>query len=155
MKSLLITLLALAGLLFPTPGSLYAQEDLDPLIFFSLENQPDAKTLRTALQAADLIAALKEEGDLLLLAPTDEAFANLPEGVLEALLEPANKAKLRELLLFHLIADAEGAYTSVAADKLKDSGAKALSGIPCSNGFIYRIDRVLLPPGFKLKGLIE
>jgi uncharacterized surface protein with fasciclin (FAS1) repeats len=155
MKSLIITLLALAGLILSAPGNLFAQTEPDASIGTYLEAKPNTQTLATALQAADLIVSLKDEGDFLLLAPTDAAFALLPEGVVEALLQPANKAKLRELLLFHLIADSEGAYTATTADKLKDTRAKAISGITSSNGFIYLIDRVLLPPGFKLKGLLE
>lgn len=155
MKSLFVCLLALAGLFLSVPGNLHAQTEPDTPIASFLAAQQNAKTIAAALQAVDLTTSLKEEGDFLLLAPTDAAFARLPDGVVEALLQPANKDKLRELLLFHLVIDAEGAYTAATADKLKDTMTKALSGTPCSNGFIYFIDRVLLPKGFKLKGLLE
>lgn len=155
MKSIIVSLLALVGLFLSVPDSLHAQTEPETPIASFLATQQNTKTLAAALQAIDLTASLKEEGDFLLLAPTDAAFARLPDGAVEALLQPANKAKLQELLLFHLVVDAEGAYTAATADKLKDTTAKALSGEPCSNGFIYFIDRVLLPKGFKLKGLLE
>ncbi|MFK8164853.1 MAG: fasciclin domain-containing protein, partial [Lewinella sp.] len=131
MKSLFVTLLALAGLFLYAPGSLHAQPEPDAPIATSLAEQPNTKTLNAALRAADLTTSLKETGDFLLLAPTDAAFASLPEGVVEALLQPDNKDKLRELLLFHLVAETEGAYTATTTDKLKDTEAKALTGIPC------------------------
>jgi uncharacterized surface protein with fasciclin (FAS1) repeats len=155
MKSLILNLLAVAGLFLSFSESLSGQTVPDTPISSFLAAQENTKTLAAALQAVDLTTSLKEEGDFLLLAPTDAAFARLPDGVVEALLQTDNKNKLRELLLFHLVVDAEGAYTAATADKLKDTTAKALSGESCSNGFIYFIDRVLIPKGFKLKGLLE
>ena len=56
------------------------------------------KTLAAALKAADLVDTLKGEGPFTVLAPTDEAFAKLPEGTVEALLKPENKEKLIAIL---------------------------------------------------------
>ena len=53
------------------------------------------KTLAAALQAADLVDALKGKGPFTVFAPTDEAFAKLPEGTVETLLKPENKQQLR------------------------------------------------------------
>src|SRR5690348_8257971 len=61
------------------------------------------KTLVTALQAADLVDTLKGPGPFTVFAPTDEAFAKLPAGTLENLLKPENKAKLREILTYHVV----------------------------------------------------
>jgi len=55
------------------------------------------KTLTTALKAAGLVETLKGKGPFTVFAPTDEAFAKLPAGTVESLLEPANKQKLRSI----------------------------------------------------------
>jgi uncharacterized surface protein with fasciclin (FAS1) repeats len=125
------------------------------------------KTLAKALQAADLVGTLKEKGPFTVFAPTDEAFAKLPEATLAALLKPENKAKLRRILTYHVVA---GRVT--AADVLKLKSAKAVSGdtidieasggtvlveqarvmktdINASNGVIHVIDSVILPDGAK------
>ncbi len=56
------------------------------------------KTLAAALGAAGLVDALKGEGPFTVFAPTDEAFAKLPEGTVESLLKPENKEKLQAIL---------------------------------------------------------
>ena len=121
------------------------------------------KTLVKALQAADLVATLKGAGPFTVFAPTDEAFAKLPAGTLEALLKPENKPKLQRILTSHVIAG-----RVMAADVVKTSSAKAVSGdtltiasrdggvtvagakvvttdIAASNGVIHVIDSVILP----------
>ena len=81
------------------------------------------KTLVKALQAADLVATLKGAGPFTVFAPTDEAFAKLPAGTLEALLKPENKPKLQRILTSHVIAGNSWRPTSI-----KTSSAKAVSG---------------------------
>lgn len=120
------------------------------------------KTLAAALTAADLVTTLKGAGPFTVFAPTDEAFANLPAGTVETLLKPENKAKLRRILTYHVVAG-----TVMAADVVKMASAKAVSGdmltikttggvtingskvvkadIKTSNGVIHVIDTVLLP----------
>ena len=121
------------------------------------------KTLVKALQAADLAETLKGAGPFTVFAPTDEAFAKLPAGTLEALLKPENKPKLQRILKSHVVAG-----KVMAADVVKISSAKAVSGdmltiasraggvtvdgakvvktdITASNGVIHVIDRVILP----------
>jgi transforming growth factor-beta-induced protein len=118
-------------------------------------------TLVTAVQAAGLVDALKGEGPLTVFAPTDEAFAALPEGTVEALLEDI--PTLTNILLYHV---AEG--KAMAADVLELSEAETLLGeslgivvedgkvmvgdaqviitdIEASNGVIHVIDAVLIP----------
>ena len=125
------------------------------------------KTLAKALQAADLVDTLKGRGPFTVFAPTDEAFAKLPQATLEDLLKPENKAKLRRILTYHVVA---GRVT--AADVLKLKSAKAVSGdtidikatggsvmvdeahvtktdINASNGVIHVIDSVILPDAAK------
>jgi uncharacterized surface protein with fasciclin (FAS1) repeats len=120
------------------------------------------KTLAAALQAADLIEALKSDGPFTVFAPTDEAFAKLPKGTVESLLKPENKEKLASILKYHVVS---GKVTSGQVVKL--DAAKTLQGgevkidasngvkindanvtkadVPASNGVIHVIDTVLLP----------
>jgi uncharacterized surface protein with fasciclin (FAS1) repeats len=120
-------------------------------------------TLARALQAADLVATLKGAGPFTVFAPTDEAFAKLPAGTLDALLKPENKAKLQRILKAHVVAG-----KVMAADVVKISSAKAVSGdtlaivsraggvtvdgakvvktdIAATNGVIHVIDSVIVP----------
>lgn len=118
------------------------------------------KTLATALQAAGLVETLKGKGPFTVFAPTDEAFAKLPAGTLDALLE--DKAKLGKILTYHVVAG-----RVMAADVVKLSEAKTVEGgmlkittaggvqvngvnvvktdIAATNGVIHVIDRVLMP----------
>ena len=121
------------------------------------------KTLAKALQAADLVETLKGAGPFMVFAPTDEAFAKLPAGTLEALLKPENRPKLQRILTSHVVAG-----KVMAADVVKISSAKAVSGetltiasrdggvtvdgakvvqtdIAATNGIIHVIDSVILP----------
>ena len=121
------------------------------------------KTLAKALQAADLVETLKGAGPFTVFAPTDEAFAKLPAGTLEALLKPENKLKLQRILKSHVVAG-----RVMASDVVKINSAKAVSGdaltiasrdggvtvdgakvvktdIAATNGVIHVIDSVILP----------
>ena len=60
-------------------------------------------TLVAAVKAAGLVDTLKGPGPFTVFAPTDEAFAKLPAGTLETLLQPENKAKLQSILLYHVV----------------------------------------------------
>jgi uncharacterized surface protein with fasciclin (FAS1) repeats len=60
-------------------------------------------TLVAAVQAADLAETLSSEGPFTVFAPTDEAFAALPEGTLDSLLLPENKQQLTDILLYHVV----------------------------------------------------
>jgi uncharacterized surface protein with fasciclin (FAS1) repeats len=122
------------------------------------------KTLAAALTAAGLVDTLKGEGPFTVFAPTDEAFAKLPEGTLKSLLLPENKAKLVDILTYHVVAgdvrsDAAVKLTSATALNKKAIKLEVKDGalhlnkskvtsadIACSNGVIHVIDTVLLPP---------
>lgn len=120
-------------------------------------------TLVTAVQAAGLVDALKGEGPFTVFAPTDEAFAKLPEGTVESLLKPENLERLQAILKYHVVPGqltatevlgADGADT-LLGDRLSfstsDSGATVENAgiiktdIGCSNGLIHVIDTVLIP----------
>jgi uncharacterized surface protein with fasciclin (FAS1) repeats len=124
------------------------------------------KTLAAALGAAELVDTLKGPGPFTVFAPTDEAFAKLPEGTVETLLKPENKAQLQAILLLHVVpgsvkaADvvklseaktAGGSMVKISAkDGVKVGTAKGMSSvtkadIEASNGVIHVIDAVILP----------
>lgn len=119
------------------------------------------KTLAAALQAAGLVETLKGKGPFTVFAPTDEAFAKLPAGTVEALLK--DKEKLTKILLYHVVSG-----NVMAKDVVKLNSAKTVQGssvtinakggkvmvdnanvvktdIAASNGVIHVIDTVILP----------
>ena len=93
-------------------------------------------TLAAALQTAGLIDALKAEGQFTVFAPTDEAFAKLPEGTLEDLLKPENLEQLKSILLYHVV---EGKV--MASDVAGITSATTLSGqrSGCKSGYGKRV----------------
>ncbi len=125
-------------------------------------------TLVAAVQAAGLADTLKGEGPFTVFAPTDEAFANLPEGTVESLLLPENNETLQNILLYHVVSgkvmaadvvELESADTVLgeAVEIKVDMGdvyindAKVIiTDIETSNGVIHVIDTVLLPPAERL-----
>ena len=121
------------------------------------------KTLAAALEAAGLVETLQGEGPFTVFAPTDEAFARLPEGTVENLLKPENKSQLIAVLTYHVVSG-----KVAAADVVKLDAAGTVNGqrvgikvdhgnvfvdqaqvvtpdIHCSNGIIHVIDQVILP----------
>ena len=108
--------------------------------------------------------ALKGEGPFTVFAPTDEAFAKLPEGTVETLLKPENKEKLTDILTYHVVAGdvrAEAAVKLTSATALNGKTLKlevkdgvlhlneskvTAADVVATNGVIHVIDAVLLPP---------
>ncbi len=123
------------------------------------------KTLVAAVQAAGLVETLQGAGPFTVFAPTDEAFAKLPAGTVEALLK--DPAALKQILLYHVVAGKVMAADAVklteaktvqgSAAKISVMGGKAMIGnahivttdIVASNGVIHVIDTVILPPAAK------
>ena len=121
-------------------------------------------TLAAALTAADLIEVLKGEGPFTVFAPTDEAFAKLPEGTVESLLLPENKDQLVAILLYHVVAGSVTSDVVVTLDSaatvngasveittsdmgvMVDAANVTAVDILASNGVIHVIDSVILPP---------
>ncbi len=121
-------------------------------------------TLAAALEAADLVEALQGEGPFTVFAPPDGAFAKLPEGTVESLLEPENQEQLKAVLLYHVVpgkvmagdifgeaspATLEGSTLQITkADGLVSVNAAEVvtADVIASNGVIHVIDAVLLPP---------
>jgi uncharacterized surface protein with fasciclin (FAS1) repeats len=119
--------------------------------------------LVTAVKAAGLVDTLKGEGPLTVFAPTDEAFAKLPQGTVENLLKPENLDKLRAILSYHVVPGRITAEQVVALSSAKTVNGRELTinasngrvmvdnanvikaDIMTSNGVIHVIDSVVLP----------
>jgi len=122
------------------------------------------KTLAAALTAAGLVDTLKGTGPFTVFAPTDDAFAKLPDGTVDALLK--DMPKLKGILTYHVVSgkvmaadvmkmDGKSANTVNGAElKIGTQGGVKLNGtvhvtktdIDCSNGVIHVVDSVLMPP---------
>jgi uncharacterized surface protein with fasciclin (FAS1) repeats len=121
------------------------------------------KTLVAAVEAAGLVDTLKGDGPFTVFAPTDEAFAKLPDGTVDDLLKPENKDKLIAILTYHVVpgkimsGDISGKSTEVktvqgdmlsvdATNGVKVDEAKVVKAdIDASNGVIHVIDTVVMP----------
>ena len=128
-------------------------------------------TLVAAVTAAELVETLSGEGPFTVFAPTDEAFAALPAGVVDALLLPENKAVLAQILTYHVVsgkvmaadvtdsdvATVEGQTVKLStADGVTVNGAKVVAAdVAASNGVIHAIDTVILPPGVDVSTLVK
>jgi hypothetical protein len=123
---------------------------------------PDFSTLVTALKAAGLVETLSGDGPFTVFAPTNAAFAKLPEGTLESLL--ADIPELKKVLTYHVVAGkvmaadvtgmksaatVQGSDVTIAvvdgSVKLNDAATVTATDIEASNGVIHVIDSVLLP----------
>lgn len=161
-----IMVLALALILIPTLASAQAPKD----IVDTAVAAGNFKTLASLLEEANLIQTLKQPGPFTVFAPTDEAFAQLPAGTLDAL--KADKTKLRNVLLFHVV---PGQFTEKQLVELKEcktmcpttggvalldmkvdkprekvitvEGGKIIKpDVPASNGIIHVVDTVFITP---------
>lgn len=121
------------------------------------------ETLVAAVEAAGLVDTLKGDGPFTVFAPTDAAFAALPEGTVESLLKPENKDQLIAILTYHVVpgkvmsgdiagktakvATVQGGKLTIdATDGVKvDSATVTAADIETSNGVIHVIDTVVLP----------
>ncbi|WP_223551361.1 fasciclin domain-containing protein [Aestuariivivens sp. NBU2969] len=124
---------------------------------------PDHKTLVAAVQAAQVENALVNVGPLTVFAPTDAAFAALPEGTVENLVKPENKETLANILKYHVtpgnlstailtklprLGQANNQYVNVEVIDGKPviAGANIIASVKAGNGIVHVIDKVLLPP---------
>ena len=143
-------------------GSVLAA-DADKDIVDTAVDAGQFKTLVAAVQAAGLVDALKSDGPFTLFAPTDEAFAKLPEGTVESLLLPENRDQLIAILTYHVV-PGKVMSTDVAGQKVNAETVQgseltidAMKGVKvneasviaadveASNGVIHVIDAVVLP----------
>lgn len=121
------------------------------------------KTLVAAVTAAELVETLSGPGPFTVFAPLDEAFAALPEGTVESLVQPENKAQLQGILTYHVIAGkvlstdltdgmvattVNGATVTININEgvVTVNGAKVVAAdVDTDNGVIHVIDHVILP----------
>lgn len=158
--SAVLAVLALAVAVAVSPAAAGGQEQRNIVQTAAASGQFD--TLATLLSKAGLVKTLQQKGPYTVFAPTDAAFAKVPQATVDALL--ANKAKLRAVLLYHVVA---GKVTAAQVTQL--SSAETASGksvrirvsgsnvfvnrskvtkpdVMASNGVIHAINRVLIPP---------
>ncbi|MEX0366776.1 MAG: fasciclin domain-containing protein [Ruegeria sp.] len=119
-------------------------------------------TLVAAVQAADLVDTLKGEGPFTVFAPTDDAFAALPEGTVEDLLKPENKDQLVAILTYHVVpskvmsgdlsddmtaATVQGGTVTIDLDNgvMVNDATVVTADVEAENGVIHVIDKVILP----------
>jgi uncharacterized surface protein with fasciclin (FAS1) repeats len=123
-------------------------------------------TLVKALKAAELVETLAGEGPFTVFAPTNEAFAKLPKATLANLLKPENKEQLKKILTYHVVSGVvtsqmlkagqidtlEGSKITVKVKKgskapiVTLNNATIKAGAKATNGIIYAIDSVIMPP---------
>merc|ERR1711918_236711 len=121
----------------------------------------DLSTLVTAVKAGDLVDTLSGTGPFTVFAPTNEAFAKLPKATLDYLLAPANKAKLVDVLTYHVAAGSVHAaeLTTVEGKQVEarifgskgeyvfiNNARVTTADVDASNGVVHIIDTVLIPP---------
>lgn len=128
-------------------------------------NAGSFSTLVSAVQAAGLEETLRGAGPFTVFAPTDAAFAALPEGSLDTLLMPENRQQLQTILTYHVVSGevlaadvmemdsattVEGSDIEIDTDtgsvRLNDAATVVQTDIRASNGVIHVIDAVIMPP---------
>jgi len=143
----------------PAEPKMEAPKDVVDLAIAS----PDHSTLVSAVTAAGLVETLKGAGPFTIFAPTNAAFAALPAGTVDNLLKPENKAKLTNILTYHVVAgnvkaadlkdgqkvktlQGEELTVSIKDGKVMINGANVTTAdLAGSNGVIHVIDTVLMP----------
>lgn len=163
MKRIALALAAVAVVAIPA-GAVQAASKKAPKrdIVETAVAAPQFSTLVSLLQQAGLVDVLSGKAKYTVFAPTNKAFAKVPQETLDAL--AANKRKLKAVLLYHVVAGKVGAKKVVTLDSAKTvNGAKVTidvrrgkvfvndakvtkADIKASNGIIHQINRVLLPP---------
>ncbi len=157
LKKFFIALVAISPLAF-AGQAVKAGDIVDPAA-----SKDDFSTLVAAVKAAGLVDTLKSDGPFTVFAPTNEAFAALPEGTVENLLKPENKEQLIAVLTYHVIPGkvmssdiagqtaevktVQGSELSIDATSgvMVDGASVVMADIITSNGIIHVIDKVVLP----------
>lgn len=147
----------------PRTGQAFVTDDESkPSVLHIAIGSKDHTTLVAAVQAAKLENSLVNAGPLMVFAPTNDAFAALPEGTVETLLKPENIDQLAHILKHHVT---PGNYTKdflkkfkklgqasnlnvtieVKGDDVFVGGAKILASVPAGNGIVHVVDKVIVP----------
>lgn len=123
----------------------------------------DHSTLVTALKAADYVNALSNAGPFTVFAPINTAFEQLPAGTVDNLLKQENQNQLRNILEYHVyvgvlkkdflqngqkigMVSGHNAEVKIDGEQMMINEAKVIGIVEGSNGIIYVVDKVLLPP---------
>lgn len=157
--TLLVAVLVISVLTFASTGSMNRMGKKS--IVETAVSAGQFKTLVTAVKAADLVEVLSGPGPFTVFAPTDDAFAKLPVGTVEALLQ--NKEQLKAVLTYHVVAgkvmasdvvnlksaatvNGQQVTIKVKGETVMVDNAKVvMTDIECTNGVIHVIDTVILP----------
>lgn len=159
-KSGILTAIALVAMLaFSTSVKAQSKDIVD-----LAAGNDNLKTLVAAVKAGGLVDVLKSDGPFTVFAPTDKAFAALPEGTLESLLKPENKGQLAAILKYHVVSgkvmssdlsngqkaatvQGEKVGVSIKNGTVKIDGAQVvMADVQAKNGVVHVIDKVILPP---------
>ena len=138
-------------------------DNMSPSIVELAVGNDDLSTLVAAVQAAGLVGVLSGDGPFTVFAPTNAAFAKLPEGTVASLLKPENKDQLTAILTYHVVSGKVKAADVVKLDSAKtvegssisinanaagvkvDAANVIMTDIAASNGVVHVIDSVLIP----------
>lgn len=145
-------------------GQAFIEKDgvSDPNVLDVAVDSKDHTILVKAVKAVGIENSLVNAGPLTVFAPTNEAFENLPEGALENLMEPGNKAKLGYILKHHVTpgnynkellkkakklgqASNQNVLVTVKGDDVYIDGVKIIASIPASNGIVHVVNKVIVP----------
>lgn len=138
-------------------------ETSEPDVVRVAVNSTVHSTLVAALKGAEYVDALSNAGPFTVFAPTNEAFDKLPAGTVENLLKPENKDALRNILEYHVYVgvikeeyvqdgmtlnqvNLDNVTLTKKDGKITVNGANVVGVVKASNGVVYVIDAVLLPP---------
>ena len=156
------TVLAIATMIHSAPVGAQTTSAAASTIVDIAASDPQFSTLVAAVKAAGLADTLSSPGPFTVFAPTNAAFAKLPKGTVETLLKPENVAKLKAILLYHVV-PAKVMAADIKPGAVKTAGGKTVelstadgavhvndakvikADIVASNGVIHVIDSVLLP----------
>ncbi len=161
-KALLVVSMIGVALVSAAYAGGYGYHKTEPMDLVHTAYKANLKTLVAAIEAADLTETLMNGGPFTIFAPTNEAFAALPDGTLDELLKPENKEQLVSILTYHVIAG-----KVMAVDAVNVSSAATVNGqsvaittgdgvrvddanvirtdILAKNGVIHTIDKVIMP----------
>ena len=148
----------------PAAGQSAVKDDMSqPDVVKVAVGSPDHTTLVAAVQAAQLVDVLSHAGPFTVFAPVNKAFDAVPAGTVEGLLKPEAKKDLTNILEYHVttsslkeeylkdgmklgMVNGQSATITIVDGKKQINGANILAAVPASNGMVYVIDAVLLPP---------
>ncbi|MEM9858344.1 MAG: fasciclin domain-containing protein [Bacteroidota bacterium] len=166
MKTQKVKVFVLSLVVFAFLGSTHIKAQTKDIVDLAVGND-NLKTLVAAVKAGDLVDVLKSDGPFTVFAPTDAAFAALPDGTLESLLKPENKDQLVAILKYHVVAgkimstdlsngqraatvQGEKIKVSIGSAGVKIDDAKVVAAdVKAKNGVVHVIDQVILPPSMK------